>query len=616
MRARLQWFMVLSVLVFLVFARVSSLSYAPVSGLVAWWEFNEGSGTTALDSSGNGNHGTIFNGATYVPGVSGTALQFDGADDYVEVPHSASLNVGNQITVEFWMKTTYTGRWVAITKTDGCGSTGWQSEQTPHIPNPSAIGWGVGHGSCWTIAGPNVTTSISDGLWHHVVGTYDRTLGEIKIYADGRLEGIVAGSEHQNLPLDNNEALWFGAPKWASWAGQRYQGVLDEIRIYNRVLSEAEVLARCQESAPPGVVCGSQQFTLTVIKIGSGSGTVASNPAGIDCGSTCSASFSSGTPVTLTATADANSVFIGWSGDPDCSDGAVTMNADKTCTATFNLLPFTLGDVNDDNKINTIDARMAQQHADGVITLTGNQFLAADVDQDSDVDSADATGIAKKGIGLPTGIPGFARGPHPRPLSVYGEGWPQAGVRWLFLAFTLPALALLRRHKRLAVLLLVGGLSVLTGCVEFAGLAPPTGPAIYLTSTSMPNGATRTIDLVVQQITMNGGVASLQGRITFPAGVAIQSLTGLNGFVVKASCGTVGDPCSSPNELRLSLVKPSAGGVSNGAVLRLAVQASGAPGQVYTLSWSGNAQAPIVLGSDANVEITGFTTGNGQVKVR
>jgi hypothetical protein len=275
-------------------------------------------------------------------------------------------------------------------------------------------------------------------------------------------------------------------------------------------------------------------------------------------------------------------------------------------------LAYTLGDVNNDGKINTIDARMAQQHADGVITLTGNQFLAADVDQDSDVDSADATGIAKKGIGLPTGIPGFAL-TYPPPTS--GEGLGERSG-WLFLAFTLPALALLRRHKRLAMLLLVGGLSVLTGCVEFAGLAPPSGTAIYLTSTSMPNGATRTIDLVVQQITAGGGLASLQGRITLPAGVTIQSVTGLNGFVVKASCGTVGDPCSSPNELRLSLVKPSAGGVSNGAVLRVAVQASGAPGQVYTLSWSGNAQAPIVLGSDANVEITGFTTGNGQVKVQ
>jgi hypothetical protein len=299
------------------------------------------------------------------------------------------------------------------------------------------------------------------------------------------------------------------------------------------------------------------------------------------------------------------------------------MNADKTCTATFNLL-FTLGDVNDDGKINTLDARMAQQHADGVITLTGTQFLAADVDQDSDVDSADATAIAKKGIGLPTGIPGFAltypllplpegKGNSP-PTS--GEG-PGERSAWLFLAFTLPALALLRRHRRIALLLLALGLAgTLTGCVEFAGLPPPGGAAIYLTSTSMPNGATRTIELVVQQLIAGGGVASLQGRITFPAGVAIHSLTGLNGFVVKASCGTVGDPCASSNELRLSIVKPSAGGVSNGAVLRLAVSASGGPGQVYTLSWAGNAQAPVVVGSDANSEITGFSVGNGQVKVQ
>ncbi|MCL6642197.1 MAG: lamin tail domain-containing protein [Candidatus Bipolaricaulota bacterium] len=298
-----------------------------------------------------------------------------------------------------------------------------------------------------------------------------------------------------------------------------------------------------------------------------------------------------------------------------CSDLAGNSAQDDS-DANFTIASFTVGDVNDDGKINTLDARMAQQHADGVITLTGNQFLAADVDQDSDIDSHDATAIAKKGIGLPTGIPGFALEPHPQPLSVNGEGWPQAGVRWLFLAFTLPALALLRRHRRLAILLLVGGLSVLTGCVEFAGLAPPSGAAIYLTSTSMPNGATRTIDLIVQQITAGGGLASLQGRITFPAGVAIQSVTGLGGFIVKALCGTVGDPCPGPNELRLSLVKPSAGGVSNGAILRLEVSASGGAGQVYTLSWAGSVQAPIVLGSDTNIEITGFVTGNGQVKVQ
>jgi hypothetical protein len=371
--------------------------------------------------------------------------------------------------------------------------------------------------------------------------------------------------------------------------------------------------------------------TLTVAGAGTGNGTVTGT--GINCtittGSTsgdCSETVTHGTDITLTAADGANSTFAGWTNcdSPSGNQCTMTMDADKSVTATFNLA-YTLGDVNDDGKINTIDARMAQQHADGVITLTGNQFLAADVDQDSDVDSADATGIAKKGIGLPTGIPGFARGPHPQPLSVNGKGnspfplreggW---GVRsvWLFLAFTLPALALLRRHRRLAVLLLVGGVSLLTGCVEFAGLAPPGGAAIYLTSTTMPNGATRLIDLMVQQLTAGGGVASLQGRITFPVGVAIESVTGLNGFVVKALCGTVGDPCSSPNELRFSLVKPSAGGVSSGVVLRLAVSASGGSGTVYTLSWAGNAQAPIVLGSDTNIEITGFLTGNGQVKVQ
>ncbi|MDE2180609.1 MAG: hypothetical protein KGJ40_07160, partial [candidate division NC10 bacterium] len=74
--------------------------------------------------------------------------------------------------------------------------------------------------------------------------------------------------------------------------------------------------------------------TLTVTKAGTGSGTVTSSPAGINCGSTCSGSFASGTAVTLTATADAGSTFAGWSGDCNGS-GQVTMNANKSCTATF-----------------------------------------------------------------------------------------------------------------------------------------------------------------------------------------------------------------------------------------------------------------------------------------
>jgi Divergent InlB B-repeat domain len=84
-------------------------------------------------------------------------------------------------------------------------------------------------------------------------------------------------------------------------------------------------------------------FSLAVSKTGTGSGKVTSTPAGINCGSTCSHQFASGTPVTLSATADSGSVFTGWSGD--CSglgSCSVTMDAGHSVTANFDLTPKTL----------------------------------------------------------------------------------------------------------------------------------------------------------------------------------------------------------------------------------------------------------------------------------
>jgi len=78
-------------------------------------------------------------------------------------------------------------------------------------------------------------------------------------------------------------------------------------------------------------------FALTLAKGGTGIGTVTSFPEEIDCGGICRASFDAGTTVTLTATPDNNSMFVGWSGDSDCYDGVVVLDTGhKTCTATFN----------------------------------------------------------------------------------------------------------------------------------------------------------------------------------------------------------------------------------------------------------------------------------------
>ena len=78
-------------------------------------------------------------------------------------------------------------------------------------------------------------------------------------------------------------------------------------------------------------------FTLTAATAGTGSGTVTSAPAGIDCGEDCDEVYDINTVVDLSATPDSGSDFTGWSGDPDCSDGSVTMDLEKSCTATFDL---------------------------------------------------------------------------------------------------------------------------------------------------------------------------------------------------------------------------------------------------------------------------------------
>ncbi len=88
-------------------------------------------------------------------------------------------------------------------------------------------------------------------------------------------------------------------------------------------------------------VIGLPTFALEISPIGTGSGTITSDPEGIDCPTICEGDFTVDSNVTLAPTPDAGSAFVGWSGDADCEDGTVTMTEDLTCDAQFDLL-FTL----------------------------------------------------------------------------------------------------------------------------------------------------------------------------------------------------------------------------------------------------------------------------------
>jgi len=112
----------------------------------------------------------------------------------------------------------------------------------------------------------------------------------------------------------------------------------------NADCSDGQVFMNANKTCIATFALKAQQFTLTVSKSGGGTGTVTSSPPGIDCGTDCSENYDANTVVTLTPSPEAGSIFTGWSGDEDCGDASVTLDSNKSCTATFepNTQQFTL----------------------------------------------------------------------------------------------------------------------------------------------------------------------------------------------------------------------------------------------------------------------------------
>jgi hypothetical protein len=163
--------------------------------------------------------------------------------------------------------------------------------------------------------------------------TYENVggLAHITLYRNGVPIGEYTQGSIGSWPTGDAE-VFFGIRHGSTAGGPgNLDALIEEARIYDDVLSQAQIeeLNFCS-------------VTLTVNKAGTGTGTVTSDPAGINCGGDCTEVYDINTVVTLTPTPDGDSDFAGWSGDADCSDGQVTMDADKTCTATFNLKPGTI----------------------------------------------------------------------------------------------------------------------------------------------------------------------------------------------------------------------------------------------------------------------------------
>ena len=199
--------------------------------LAAYWKFDEGSGTTAYDSSGNGNNGSFVGDPKWVPGKLGGALEFNG-DDYLNCGNGPSLQIQDEITITFWFQVkAFSNNWEAFLAKSDSAYRASRSATTGNATHMGASGSSVGGGNGWFDA----TVVITDGQWHHWAGVYDGT--EARIYIDGELDTASPGTGQINLTSSD---LYIGENSGAT--GRFLHGLLDEVRIYSRALTDTEIL--------------------------------------------------------------------------------------------------------------------------------------------------------------------------------------------------------------------------------------------------------------------------------------------------------------------------------------------------------------------------------------
>ena len=213
-------------------------------GLVAYYPFNG----NVNDESGNGNNGTI-NGAKLTADRFGnvdSAYSFVargdsmyGTGDYIEINNSSSLNLGkNDFTFVAWIKTTRKGGAKILSKGQSNCLTGYAFQTDSLASGGDAdyfTAWSVSSGRCL----PRSVSKgiVNDGKWHLLVGVVKRSNSQM-YYIDGELDTI----DYNSPPADdisNNNNLRIGLCD--RYGNRPFDGMIDDIRIYNRALSASEV---------------------------------------------------------------------------------------------------------------------------------------------------------------------------------------------------------------------------------------------------------------------------------------------------------------------------------------------------------------------------------------
>jgi len=211
----------------------------PSEGLVAYWNFEENSGTTVADSSGLGHSGTFQNmdATAWTTGVAGYGLGFDGTDDQILIPHQDDLNFADEdFTLSFWIvqfNHENSGRYI-VKGSWNAPKSGKRYEVFHH--SSGEVRFSIDDDSVKSrVQLPD--DEFVTGNWVHVVAVRDTANDELRLYANGELKGSAVD---ETGDISQDEEMFIGGTVDEN---SFFDGFMDEVAIYNRVLSEEEILA-------------------------------------------------------------------------------------------------------------------------------------------------------------------------------------------------------------------------------------------------------------------------------------------------------------------------------------------------------------------------------------
>jgi tetratricopeptide (TPR) repeat protein len=208
-------------------------SFTTSGKLVGWWKLDETKGREVGDSSGNNHSGSIVGNPQWRPsgGKIGGALELDGDGDYVNLGKSPDFDLAEQITIAVWIKVNrFDKEWQAVIAK---GDSAWRMQRVEQTNSLEFACSGLQvPGSAWgSIYGK---TNVNDGQWHQATGVYDGK--KLSLYIDGKLDVSVNAPGKINF---NDYPVYIGEN--AEQTGRFWNGLIDDVRIYNYALGEGEI---------------------------------------------------------------------------------------------------------------------------------------------------------------------------------------------------------------------------------------------------------------------------------------------------------------------------------------------------------------------------------------